>query len=144
MQLPHTLSTPDYQLQYRPDLQLLILRWLRPLSLPDMQASCRQLLALALECQCAHWLLDGRREGPINLPVTQWLTEEFFPEAVRSLAPHPLFLAALRSPARLQQLSSDTTVAPAVHRALAPEQPYHTAVFLTEAEALAWLTAQPH
>lgn len=138
-----TTVTEAYTTQYRPDLHILILRWLRPQTLPEIQVSYAQLLVLAQEHDCARWLLDGRRDGPLDVDVTHWLSGHFFPGAVRTLAPRPLCMAALSSPARLQQFHSDATVAPAVNRALAPEQPYHTAVFLTEAEALIWLDAQP-
>ncbi|AHJ99391.1 hypothetical protein [Hymenobacter swuensis] len=138
-----TTVTEAYLTQYRPDLHILILRWLRPQTMPEIQASYAQLLVLSQEYGCARWLLDGRREGPLDLAVTHWLSDFFFPEAVRALAPQRVYMAALSSPARLQQFHSDATVAPAVTRALAPEQPYHTAVFLTEAEALIWLDAQP-
>lgn len=135
--------TEAYTLQYRHDLQALILRWLRPQTMPEIQESYGRLLEFAREYGCSCWLLDGRRDGPLNLEITDWLSCHFFPEAVRTLAPRQLCLAVLSSPSRLQQLRSDTTVASAVARALAPEQPYHTAVFLTEAEALIWLDAQP-
>jgi len=138
-----TTANEAYTTQYRPDLHVLILRWLRPQTLAEIQASYGQLLVQAREHACARWLLDGRRDGPLDVDITHWLSGCFFPEAVRTLAPHRLYMAALSSPARLQQLHTDATVAPAVARALAPEQPYHTAVFLTEAEALIWLDAQP-
>ncbi|AII52385.1 hypothetical protein [Hymenobacter sp. APR13] len=138
-----TLSPDAYLIQHRPDLGLLVLRWLRPQSLYETQESYQQLLLLARQHTCAHWLLDGRRDGPLDVYTIHWLTQHFFPEAVRDLAPHPLCMAVLSSPARLQQLADDTSVAPVAHRALAPEQPYHTAVFLNEAEALAWLATQP-
>lgn len=138
-----TVVTEAYTTQYRPDLHVLILRWLRPQTLAEIQVSYAQLLVLAREYGCARWLLDGRRDGPLDLDVTHWLSGFFFPEAVQALDPQRVYMAALSSPARLQQLRCDATVAPAVARALAPEQPYHAAVFLTEAEALIWLDAQP-
>ncbi|WBA40753.1 hypothetical protein [Hymenobacter canadensis] len=143
MSLLPTITTEGYTIQHRPDLRVLVLRWLHPQTLYETQESYQQLLTLAQEYGCPRWLLDGRRDGPLDVYTTHWLVGHFFPEAVRALAPARLCMAALSSQARLEQLHTDAAVAPAVQRALAPEQPYSTSVFLTEAEALAWLAAQP-
>lgn len=132
-------SPATYTAEYRPDLQLLVLRWLEPHGLPATQASYRHLLTLAEKYNCARWLLDGRRDGPIDAKAAAWLTDFFFPEAVRALAPARLRLAVFSSPARLEQLRTDVAVASTVERSLSAALPYDTAVFLTEGEALTWL-----
>ncbi|MDQ2770059.1 MAG: hypothetical protein M3Y54_06115 [Bacteroidota bacterium] len=130
-----------YTLTYRPDLDILFLRWLGPETLAEAQTAYRAALALALAHHCGRWLLDSRRSGPINLTETSWLTNDFFPEAVARLAPHPLRLAVFSSMLRLDQLRHDALVAPAVHDALAATRPYQSALFVAEAEAVAWLQA---
>jgi hypothetical protein len=138
-----SITTDAYTIQHCPDRQVLALRWLRPQNLYETQESYQQLLALAQAHGCARWLLDGRRDGPLDVYTIHWLANHFFREAVRALAPQRLCMAVVSSSARLQQLQTDATVAPAVQRALAAGQPYTTAVFLSEAEALAWLGPQP-
>ncbi len=130
-----------YTLTYRPDLDILFLRWLRPEALAETQASYEAALALARAHGCGNWLLDSRRCGPLDLVETAWLTHEFFPAAVAQLAPRPLRLAVFSSMQRLEQLRTDAAVTPAVQNAIAATQPYRTAIFMTEAEAVAWLQA---
>ena len=137
MQLP--LST--YSLSYRPDLDIVFLRWLAPDTLAEAQASYEAALALALAHGCGKWLLDSRRSGPLDLFETAWLTRTFFPAAVAQLAPRALRLAVFSSVQRWEQMRTDTTVAPAVQAAIAATQPYEAAIFLTEAEAVEWLLA---
>ncbi|MET4076205.1 hypothetical protein [Hymenobacter sp. UYCo722] len=130
-----------YNLTYRPDLDIVFLRWLAPDTLAEAQASYEAALALALEHRCGNWLLDSRRCGPLDLFETAWLTRVFFPAAVAQLAPHPLRLAVFSSMQRLEQMRTDASVAPAVQAALVATQPYDAALFTTETDALAWLQA---
>ncbi len=130
---------PAYTLDYRPDLHIVFLRWLREATLADVQAAYAAALALAERHGCAHWLLDARRLGPIAIDETNWLANEFFPHAAARLAPQLLRLGALTSPARIEQVRHDAAVAPHVARALAPGQPYQARVFDNEGAAAAWL-----
>ncbi len=130
-----------YTLTYRPDLDIVFLRWLVPETLLQVQGSYEAALTLAQAHGCGNWLLDSRRCGPINPAETAWLTDTFFPRAVAQLAPRPLRLAVFSSLYRLEQMRTDAAVSPAVQAALAPSQPYEAAVFIAEAEAVAWLQA---
>ncbi|MBO2010734.1 PAS domain-containing sensor histidine kinase [Hymenobacter negativus] len=130
---------PVYSLEYHPHQHILALRWRGTYSLRELQESYRAALNLARRYGSAHWLLDSRRAGPIDLYVTQWLTQNFLPRAVARLAPRVLRLAVLCSPARLAQLHTDAPVGEAVAEAFAAPHPYHTRVFTAEAEAMAWL-----
>ena len=130
-----------YTLTYRPDLDIVFLRWLQPDTLGEAQASYRSALALALAHGYGNWLLDSRRSGPIDLFETAWLTRQFLPAAVAQLNPRPLRLAVFSSLQRWEQMSTDAAVAPAVRAAIAATQPYDAAIFMTEAEAVAWLQA---
>ena len=130
-----------YTLDYRPDLHIVFLRWLQPDTLAEAQASYRDALALALAHGCGNWLLDSRRCGPLDLFETAWLTREFFPAAVEELAPRPLRMAVFSSMQRFDQMHADSAVAPAVQAAIAATQPYEAAIFMAEAEAVAWLQA---
>ena len=130
-----------YTLNYRSDLDIVYLRWLTPDTLDEAQASYREALVLALAHGCGNWLLDSRRCGPLDLFETAWLTRTFFPAAVAQLAPHELRLAVFSSLQRLEQMRTDAAVAPAVQAAVAATQPYAAAIFMVEAEAVAWLQA---
>ena len=130
-----------YTLQYRPDLDIVFLRWLQPNNLVEAYASYHAALGLAVQHDCGNWLLDSRRTGPISLPETEWLTHEFFPLAASLLAPRPLRMAVFSSLQRLEQMRTDAAVAPAVQVAIAATQPYKAAIFMQEAEAVAWLLA---
>ena len=138
-------TSPDnacYELSYRPDLEVLVMRWLRPNTLAETQVSYQHLLALAQEHNCANWLLDGRRDGALVLETAQWLGQQFLPDAARQLAPQPLRLAVFSSPARFEQRLVDIEVAAVVAEATVATQPYQTSLFLDEGKALAWL-AEP-
>jgi hypothetical protein len=137
------MAADSYSLTYRPDLDILYLRWYRPDTLAEAQESYHAALALALAHGCGNWLLDSRRAGPLDLAETAWLTQEFFPAAVARLAPVPLRMAVFSSATRFDQSRTDAALAPAVAAALAPTQPYHSALFQLEAEAVAWLRGQP-
>ena len=130
-------------LTYRPDLHVVILRWLQPDTLAESQRSYHATLALALAHGCGNWLLDSRRCGPLDLFETAWLTRTFFPAAVAQLAPHELRLAVFSSLQRLEQMRTDPAVAPAVQAAIAATQPYAAAIFIAEAEAVDWLQSPP-
>ncbi|WP_216726583.1 BLUF domain-containing protein [Hymenobacter siberiensis] len=134
---PTPLST--YTLSYRPDLDIVFLRWLSPDTLAEAQASYEATLVLALAHGCGNWLLDSRRSGPLKLAETAWLTHDFFSVAVAQLAPRRLRLAVFSSMQRLEQMRHDAEVVPAVQAALAATQPYEAAIFMGEAEAVTWL-----
>ncbi|MDQ2793935.1 MAG: hypothetical protein M3Y12_08005 [Bacteroidota bacterium] len=132
-----------YTLAYRPDLDIVFLRWVQPDTLAQAQDSYHAALALALAHGCGNWLLDSRRCGPIRTEETVWLSHTFFPLAIAQLAPRPLRLGVFSSLQRVEQLRTDMAVAPAVRAATAATQPYQAAIFMTEAEAVAWLQAPP-
>ncbi|AMJ66537.1 hypothetical protein [Hymenobacter sp. PAMC 26628] len=132
-----------YNIHHRPDLRILFLRWLRENTLAEAQASYLDLLGQAQQHGCAHWLLDARRGGPLDVVETNWLADEFFPEAAARLAPCTLRLAVFSSPARIEQMHADAAVASPVAHALAPERPYQARVFADEGAAVSWLLDQP-
>lgn len=141
--LPISPESVAFELLYRPDLHVVVVRWIRPNNFLEIQASYEQLLALARQHHCAYWLLDARRDGPLDLEATLWLTDHFFPRAASHLIPSVLRMAVLSSPFRYSQMLTDASVAPEVARALSTAQPYQASVFLDEHAALDWL-CNPH
>lgn len=128
-----------FTLQYRSDVHILELRWLRPTTMAETQASYQAALVLAQSHRCSHWLLDSRCTGPIEVSETTWLADVFLPAVAALFAPRPLRLAVFSSPLRLEQMRSDEQVRPVVARALAAVRPYEASVFADEATAVAWL-----
>lgn len=80
MNLPVTRYPDGFTLAYLPDEHLLIGRWLRPVSLTELQAHYADLLQAALaHGHCRHWLLDVRRRPINDAAIKQWFGEEFGP-----------------------------------------------------------------
>ncbi|GAA3962518.1 hypothetical protein [Hymenobacter antarcticus] len=73
-------------IEYRPDLHILFMRWLRPTILVELQESYDAALVLARQHQGGNWLLDARRTDPIETEETIWLADSFFPVASNSTA----------------------------------------------------------
>lgn len=132
-----------YSLEYHASWHAVALRWQVPYTLWEVQTSYRDMLELARRHGCARWLLNARLAGPLNLAVTQWLTQHFFSLATTRLAPQVLRLAVVSSSARLNQLHTDDAVSPAVAEAFAAPHPYYTGIFTTEEAAVAWLLREP-
>lgn len=143
--MKQTTALPQlvYSLEYYAQWHAIALRWQVPYTLWEVQTSYRAALELARRHGCGRWLLDSRLAGPLDLAVTQWLTQDFLPRAATRLAPQALRLAVVSSSARLQQLHTDDTVGPAVAEAFAAPHPYYTNIFATEEEAVAWLLSEP-
>ena len=114
-----------------------------PLTMPPALVRAHAALALAERHACTRWLLDGRRTGPIGVAKTNWLANDFFPDAAARFAPHPLRLAVLSSPARVEQVRTDPAVVPHVARALSSERPYRARVFTERGPTVEWLAAPP-
>lgn len=86
MQLPVTHYPDSFTLTYLEDQHLLIARWLRPVTLTELQAHYEELLAAAVaHGPCRHWLLDVRRRRINDAAVVQWFGEEFSPRLPQAL-----------------------------------------------------------
>jgi hypothetical protein len=135
-----TYSPDSFTLDYRPEQHLLIGRWLRPASLPEIQAHYQALLAAALvHDKCHHWLLDVRRRPAIDPDAALWFREEFGPQLPLALG-QPVALAyfamvnqdiATQNPALKENIRQGSL------------QNGHYRYFNQESDALAWLATQP-
>lgn len=77
---------PDFlQLSYRPDLDLLLLRWTRPATPEEHRAGYRAALDLARQHQAGRWLIDLRRRGLAEPKDFQWVLHTFRPELQAAL-----------------------------------------------------------
>jgi len=125
-------------LTYRPDLRMVVLRWLRDASLPELRAGHQAALELALLQQATHWFVDVRRRLAVNNAHSRWVADEFLPEAA-SLLPATLRVVYLTSPNRQSVIASQPDVYATISRSQNMSQPYCLRSFLDEASAMAWL-----
>lgn len=132
----HAIPVSDYlSITFRPDLNMLVARWLREISASETREGYHQILAAARQVNCPFWLLDGRRRKPADAETTQWGFQEFFP-TLSGLLGQQVFLSQLLSPFYQQitqalpvfQESEDNTA-----------HTYHMRRFNDEASAVAWL-----
>ncbi|MCB2377667.1 hypothetical protein LGH70_08750 [Hymenobacter sp. BT635] len=126
---------------YRPDLKLLIGRWLHDAPVATLQADYAALLAAAQEHDTGRWLLDVRRRDQLDPALGQWTTSTFYPEAGARMAPQHLRIAVLCSPARLAVYAASARQQEYLNYGLAAERPYQLRLFGDEAQAMAWLNS---
>lgn len=132
---------PDYlHLSYRPDLQILLLRWLRDATLAEVQAAHQAVLEMARLHGVSRWFVDVRRRQLVNEVHSRWVGMEFLPRAAAALQEvGTLRIAYLMSPSRKQALDAEPDLHTTITRAQSAEQPYRLRVFLEESAALPWL-----
>ncbi|WP_139925715.1 hypothetical protein [Hymenobacter sp. DG01] len=123
----------------RPDLGILVVRWPMQAAPAQLRADYQAILAAATHNHLSRWLLDVRRRNELDPEIGQWTTHEFYPEAAAQLAPQPLRIAVLCSPARLEVYKADPAQEQYLNFGLAPERTYHMHLFIEEGPALQWL-----
>jgi len=130
---------PTCSITHRPDLGALIVRWPADASLPDLQNDFEAILVVATQHATALWLLDVRRRDQLNLELGRWTTQLFYPEAAARLAPQPLRLAVLCSPARMAVYAASEEQQQYLTFGLAMERTYRMQLFGDEGPAMQWL-----
>lgn len=135
-------SQPDYlNISYRPDLEVLVVRWMRPVTLPEVQAGYHLLLEAAITHQCQQWLLDVRRRFNTDREGARWMITEFLP-AVGARLGGRTYLAYLLAPLLLRDQSADDAFPSPESMA---DKPFLGLRFTDEREAIEWLLAvRPH
>ena len=131
-------------LSFRPDLHILVLRWLRDASLDEIQGGSRAALHMAQQYGTSQWFVDVRRRTAVSAENSAWMADTFFPAAAAALGGPALRISYLIAPARLDAIQ----LQPAAHEAALirprdPSQPYQFHISLDEAEAIRWLISQP-
>ena len=127
------------QLDYRPDLNILVGRWGYQPAPHELPLVYQQVEELAIEANCRFWLQDIRRRTLNDPQTTRWLFKDFFPNMARRLGGR-LYVAYL--------------VGPALHEAIVQQpgyvsaesydgQPFAISFFGDEGEAMRWLQAHP-
>jgi hypothetical protein len=132
----YALFVSEYlSVSFRPDLNMLVARWLREVSGEETREGYHQILAAARQINCPFWLLDGRRRQPADAATTQWGFQEFFP-MLSSQMRQNVFLSQLLSP-YYQQITQEL---PVFQESEAnTTQTYHMRRFNNEASAVQWL-----
>ncbi|UOQ73280.1 hypothetical protein [Hymenobacter cellulosilyticus] len=131
---------PDFlTLTFRPDLNVLLVRWQRLISVAEMQQGYLVLLEYAAEHGCRHWLLDGRRRFNTDREGAQWMLSTFLPQLQPRLHQRT-YLAYLLAPVNLRDQDADAAFPPATYFG---GKPFLAERFVEEGEAVRWLQQQP-
>jgi hypothetical protein len=133
-----TLALPfDFlQITFRPELQVLVVRWMRQTTPAEMQQGYHALLAEAASQHCWLWLIDARRRANANQAGTQWMMQAFFPQLAAQVG-HKVYLAYLFAPQHLADLEADSTVPSLTYF---DGRPYQVQRFTEELPAMQWLS----
>ncbi|MBT9392207.1 hypothetical protein KLP40_03445 [Hymenobacter sp. NST-14] len=129
------MPVSDYVLiTYRPDLQLLIMRWTRPATPAEHRAGYQAALALARQQQVGRWLIDLRSRGLADPADLLWVMHDFRQEFRTALPTAARRIAYFTTPyhadilsARLRELEAATL------------DGLQLAVFVEETPAYQWL-----
>ncbi len=138
--MPLICSAIDYlEIAYQSDSQILVGRWLRPITEAEARQGYDDLLAAARQHDAHYWLLDIRRRHRSAPATLSWLLNSYYDQLVRELGP-PVRMVYFMAPGLRQEFQTDNTVPePATY---APDQPFRMNQCITEAEAVAWLQTE--
>ncbi|MDU0370627.1 hypothetical protein ACFPAF_09510 [Hymenobacter endophyticus] len=132
------LPIPDYlDVAYRADLDVLLARWMRRVTLDEMQQGYRYLLEKAEVHTCRYWLLDARRRSNTDREGAGWMINTFLPGLHTRLGGRT-YLAYLLVPIIMRDVEADAAFPPASFFA---DKPFVGERFIDEREAIAWLQA---
>ncbi|UYZ57893.1 hypothetical protein [Hymenobacter latericus] len=127
------------QLQYRPDLHILVARWTGQFAPGAIEAGYEALLQAA-QHHGAHRLLVDVRRRPVPSPEqAHWIAHSWLPQVAAACAPVRLRLAYLLSPAYEHSLNSTPALQPSLQAVLAPNLPYDLRTFIEESAAMDWV-----
>jgi hypothetical protein len=127
-----------FSLEYRPDLGLLIGRWLKDLPPSALQGTYEAMLATAqTHGNCRFWLLDLRRRPVAGPDLNAWFRDQFSPRITAALN-GPLFTAYLAGPHQRPAAESEAMELYFRREAAVNAFPQ---LFENEAEAMEWLHA---
>lgn len=129
-------ATPEFLiLSYRPDLEVLVARWMRVISLAEMQRGYEQMLQTAAQYGCHQWLIDARRRNNTDREGAVWMVQDFLPRLQGQLGGRTA-LAYLLAPVHLRDPQADAAFPPA-H--FFDGKPFVADRFIDERTALDWL-----
>jgi hypothetical protein len=136
--IPELMSDtePDYlTISYRPDLEVLVGRWMRQVSFTEMCEGYHRLLEAAVAHQCRQWLIDVRRRFNTDREGAHWMVTEFLPTLQPNLGGRT-HLAYLLAPLIMRDPAGDSAFPSAETMA---DKPFLGERFIDEAAAIVWL-----
>ncbi|WP_426489904.1 hypothetical protein [Hymenobacter sp. 102] len=135
----NAFSTPDFSIAYRPDLEILVGRWMVEISREEeIKQNYRHMFQAAQEAHCRFWLLDARRRFRTTVEITNWVNTHVPPTSLQLLQ-QEVRVAFLLAPFQLLA-STDSPPFPALVHPHTGEP--MSAQFTDEGEAIAWLRTQ--
>jgi len=140
MQQLNAIVADHLALNYRPDLEVLIARWRRSVSLVELQEGYHCLADEAERHGTMCWLLDVR-QLTVSAEAGSWVGEVFYPLLVARFG-RPLHLAYLIPPESRRLLRTDAEMAALLAEfEQNQEQGCHFYLFDQEGDAYRWLEA---
>ena len=132
-------STPSFPSLYRPDVHVLVGRWMTEIVLAEeVKQNYVQLFQAATAASCRFWLLDARRRFRTTIEVTQWVNQHVPRQALEKMG-NEIRIAFLLAPHQLLA-STDSPPFPALFH---PTKGHAmSAQFTDEGEAIAWLQTE--
>jgi hypothetical protein len=135
------MSISTCSIVHRPDLGVVVARWLEDAPLAQLQADFTALLLEAEQHATARWLLDVRRRDQLSPELGNWTTSIFYPHAAAQLLPQQLRISVLCSPARMAVYESNPIQREYLSYGLSNERTYRMRLFGDEGSAMKWLLA---
>jgi hypothetical protein len=137
--LPETLSVADHlTLTYRPDLEVMIARWQRLVTLEELQVGYRCLADEAERRNTVRWLLDTRALA-ISAEAGRWVNDVFYPTLAARFH-RPVRMAYMVPPGSRRQLQTDAEMIELLKRFQKSMHPYVFQLFDQEGDAQRWLS----
>jgi len=137
----HVMPTSTCSIVHRPDLGVVVARWLEDAPLAQLQADFTALLHEAEQQATARWLLDVRRRDQLSPELGHWTTSIFYPQAAAQLLPQQLRISVLCSPARMAVYETSDEQKEYLSYGLSNERTYRMRLFGDEGSAMQWLLA---
>ncbi|TPG67591.1 hypothetical protein [Hymenobacter nivis] len=137
MQLPYP-SADFLEISYQPHTDILVGRWLRPVTEAEARQGYDDLLADAQVHHARYWLLDIRRRHRSAPATLAWLLGTYYSQLVRTLGP-PVCMVYFMAPGLREEFMQDGAV-PEPHTY--DGQPFRMNQTITETDAVAWLQAE--
>lgn len=129
-------AAPEFiEIAYRADLDVLLIRWMRKVTLAEMCQGYLHVLEVAAAHRCRQWLLDARRRFNTDREGAQWMISTFLPTLHTRLGGRT-YLAYLLAPVLLRDAEADAAFPPA---RFFEGKPFDSERFIEESEAIAWL-----
>ena len=132
------VSTPFLELRFQPHANILVGRWLRPVTEAEARQGYADLLAAARQHGARYWLLDIRRRHRSAPATLAWLLASYYPQLVQELGP-PVCVVYFMAPGLRGEFLADGTVP---EPATFAGRPFRLNQTITETAALAWLLAE--